>query len=326
MIYAPATKPQVRVKVNGIDAVCPDMNCDYVYTTSPSEVTAQTLAANLVDITVTGTALPTTATNVRVVVGNAQCGTVTVNSDATEITCTLAHQPAAGSWDVQVIDDSGLAPIAAGTAKIYVSLTVSAVSPSTGLNQLGGDVLTITGAGFDADTTATTVVFNEDSTACDIESATPTEIKCKIAGFDAATISGGASATYTVKATVNAVEDTSQTVTRLDTKQSGQTVVPSSVSPVLLTDLVVTLESTYQGTMTSALDLKATLNGKTNTTITRPLFVKSIDATAKTVTITFPGADSGEYWLALEGTGVGRIDQIPLLLTVEGVITGISPL
>ena len=78
--------------------------------------------------------------------------------------------------------------------------------------------------------------------------------------------------------------------------------------------------------MTSALDFKATLNGKTNTTITRPLFVKSIDATAKTVTITFPGADSGEYWLALEGTGVGRIDQIPLLLTVEGVVTGISPL
>ena len=98
------------------------------------------------------------------------------------------------------------------------------------------------------------------------------------------------------------------------------------MSPVLYSELVVTLESTYTGVMTSALDFEATLNGVSNTTISRPLFVKSIDAGAKTVTIAFPGADSGDYQLALEGKGVGRIDKEALNLKVEGVVTGISPL
>lgn len=118
----------------------------------------------------------------RVVLGNAKCGTVTASD--TEITCSLEHFAAAGSWDVQVIDNNGLSIIADGTAKIDVSLAVSSISPNTNLNMLGGDVITITGTGFDSDTSATTVKFTEDSTNCDIESATPTEIKCKVAGFD----------------------------------------------------------------------------------------------------------------------------------------------
>lgn len=204
MLAAPATKPQVAVKIYGIDGVCPDLNCDYVYTTPPSEVTVQTLAANLLDISIEGTALPTDG--VRVVLGNAECGTVTATETA--ITCSLSHQPAAGSWDVQVIDANGLAPIADGVAKIDVALTVSSISPSSDLNQLGGDVITITGAGFDEDTTATTVTFSEDSTACDVESATPTELKCKISGFDKTRIDNGESADYTVAVTVNSVENT----------------------------------------------------------------------------------------------------------------------
>ena len=31
MIYTDAQNPQVRVKVNGIDGVCPEFNCDYTY-------------------------------------------------------------------------------------------------------------------------------------------------------------------------------------------------------------------------------------------------------------------------------------------------------
>ena len=30
-IHADAQKPQVLVTVNGIDGVCPEFNCDYVY-------------------------------------------------------------------------------------------------------------------------------------------------------------------------------------------------------------------------------------------------------------------------------------------------------
>jgi len=129
MLYASAEKPQVLIKVNGIEGVCPEFNCDYVYTQPTSEITVQALA-NGNELTITGTALPTT--DVRVVLGNAECGTVTASE--TEITCTLGVLPAAGSWDVQVYDPKGLVPIADAVVKIDVALTVSAISPSTDLN------------------------------------------------------------------------------------------------------------------------------------------------------------------------------------------------
>ena len=37
MLYTPVMKPQVRVQVNGLDAVCPDQNCDYLYKENLSE-------------------------------------------------------------------------------------------------------------------------------------------------------------------------------------------------------------------------------------------------------------------------------------------------
>jgi hypothetical protein len=40
MLYSDAQKPQVMVKVNGIEGVCPNFNCDYVYTTAVGEITA----------------------------------------------------------------------------------------------------------------------------------------------------------------------------------------------------------------------------------------------------------------------------------------------
>jgi len=126
MLFHDATKPQVLVKVNKIEGLCPEFNCDYLYTAATSEITAQALA-NGKEITVTGTTLPTE--NVKVVLGNVECGTVTAS--ATEITCTLTVLPAAGSWNVEVYEPKGLVPVKADVAKIAVALVVTAVSPAT---------------------------------------------------------------------------------------------------------------------------------------------------------------------------------------------------
>ena len=40
MLYNDAEKPQVLVTINGIDGVCPDFNCDFVYVDAPSEITS----------------------------------------------------------------------------------------------------------------------------------------------------------------------------------------------------------------------------------------------------------------------------------------------
>lgn len=91
MLYHDAEKPQVMVKVKGIEGLCPGFNCDYEYEAATSSITAQALA-NKKELTITGTGLPTK--DVSVVLGNAKCGTVTAT--ATEIKCTLATLPAAG--------------------------------------------------------------------------------------------------------------------------------------------------------------------------------------------------------------------------------------
>ena len=94
-LYTDASQPQVIISVNGIDGVCPEFNCDFLYIEPTGQVTAQSLS-NGVDLTITGTNLPTE--NIRVLLANAECETVTASE--TEITCTLNHHPAAGSWDV----------------------------------------------------------------------------------------------------------------------------------------------------------------------------------------------------------------------------------
>lgn len=197
MLYHNAEKPQVLVKVNNLEGLCPNFNCNYVYAVSSSDITAQALT-NGKDITITGTSLPTT--DIRVVLGNTECGTITAS--ATEITCSLSVLPAAGSWNVEVYELNGLVPIASGVAKIDVSLVVTSINPSTGLNQLGGDELTISGTGFDTDMSKLNVNFS-DSTKCDVKSATATEIKCIIACFDKLALNTGSP--YATTVTVNTI-------------------------------------------------------------------------------------------------------------------------
>lgn len=130
----------------------------------------------------------------------------------------------------------------------------------------------------------------------------------------------------TLTVTVNSVPNSAQSVTMLPTVQQGTAVSPSSVSPVLATDLTVTLDASYPGDMNSRLDFTCKLVEKANITNSRDLYVMSVDAGAKTVKIKFSGAMSGVYFLALEGKGVGRIGSDSLELAVESKVTAISPL
>lgn len=95
------------VTVNGIDGVCPEFNCDYLYIDTDKLIQSQTLT-NGVDLTITGVGLPTE--DIRVRFANAEC-TDGITATETEITCTLNFLPAAGSWDVKLTDYRGLIPI-----------------------------------------------------------------------------------------------------------------------------------------------------------------------------------------------------------------------
>lgn len=100
---------------------------------------------------------------------------------------------------------------------------------------------------------------------------------------------------------------------------------PNSVSPVLASVLTVSLEATYPETLVAASDFEASLISRDDPSIVRPLYVMSVDDSTKSLRIKFPGAESGNYNIMLNGVGVGRIDKDPLALTVTGQVSGISP-
>ena len=147
-------------------------------------------------------------------------------------------------------------------------------------------------------------------------------MECIVSGFDASTLDSATP--YSLSVVVNSVSDATQSVEILSTKQSGVSVSPTSVSPVLATVLTVTLESDYPHEM-AVEDFKAQLISTTDKSITRPLYVMDVDDSTKSLTIKFPGADSGNYYVMVNSTHIGRIDEEPLELTVEGVVTGYSP-
>ena len=241
-------------------------------------------------LTIDGTALPTT--DIRVMFGHAECTGITASD--TQITCTLASAPAAGNWDVEVTNMMGLTPIASGVAKISVSLVVTDISPSTGLNQLGGDELTITGEGFDPMTGGTSITFS-DATPCEITSVSQTELKCISAGFDSGSID--TASPYTVNVDVNGETDSGLSIIIDGLVLPIASLSRTSVSPVLASILVLTLPSDYSGAMNSVDDFTAELIDSTDASITKPLYVMAVDGVAKTVTVKFPGADSGVYYV-----------------------------
>jgi hypothetical protein len=140
----------VLVDVDGLPALCVNLNCDYTYEAATAEITNQTYDSSTKVIVVTGTSLPTTG--VTLSFGGVTCANSTPSSayTATEITCTLKNAPRAGDHKAEIRDSKGLIPFASGVADINIALVITSVTPDVA-NALGGDILTIVGTGFPLD-------------------------------------------------------------------------------------------------------------------------------------------------------------------------------
>lgn len=111
------------------------------------------------------------------------------NSTSThgELHCILADAPTCGEWLPEVYSDHGLIPLDPNTAKIKVDCTVTAITPNTDLNVLGGDNLTISGTNFPkfiADNTVSIGFSNSEGTKCVLQSSKSTEMICLTKSFD----------------------------------------------------------------------------------------------------------------------------------------------
>lgn len=109
--------------------------------------------------------------------------------------------------------------------------------------------------------------------------------------------------------------------------------VPSEVSPVLLTNIVVTLASGYTGTLATTTThvklygVNVIESGVTYANYERDMYVYAVDDTAKTLTFKFPGSplrhDSYRFEVRTDAEGI--LDSTALALTVKGEVTEYTP-
>jgi hypothetical protein len=310
-IKTDAQKPQVLVTVNGIVALCSNDNCDYTYTETESIVSSQTLVDN--EVTITGSALPISDASIKF--GPTSC-TVSTSTE-TELLCTLDEDHVAGEWISQVITDAGVLPNEVAEP-ITVSHQVDSVSPSTGVNFLGGDILTISGNNFGTDLDAVAVTF-ADGTICNVKSVEMTSITCKAARF-----TSDVTSPQDVTVTINNVEDSSLSVEMKTVVAQSLYLSPSSASPVLKTELTVYLSDAFVDIQ--AADFTATLLKDDDPEFVEvELFVMSADQETNSIKIKFNGARSGHYHIGLHHEVEGTVASEELAIHVHSTINSISP-
>lgn len=69
---------------------------------------------------------------------------------------------------------------------------------------------------------------------------------------------------------------------------------PTSVSPVLKSELTIFLADDYAATLNRE-DFTATLYSEEDSTLEKELYVMSVDESSKSIQVKFPGAPSGQY-------------------------------
>ena len=196
-LYTAETQPQVIVTVNGTEAICASLNCNYNYVTPNASITGFSLSGTT--LTITGQQF--TSPIRQIMFSNIACTNPTIVNTQT-ITCTVIA--VAGNWQPIVIDGNGLIPVNTASV-INVPLIVTSLSPNTLLNPFGGTILTITGSNFPQSTTDGTnlTISFSDGTTCELMSTSSTQMVCDPDQFT----TGLTSATFNV--TVNGVTDTS---------------------------------------------------------------------------------------------------------------------
>lgn len=282
------------VTVDGIEAICPKLNCGYTYNAPKAKITSQKLTGNVIEVE--GTDLPVTD-DVEVSISGTACS-VNIKT-ATKVTCTLASTPTAGDWHVEVRDSEGRAN-PGSVAKISIPLIVNSVSPKSNINYYGGTVLTIKGTGFPLQTWKAKVKL-DDGTGCKVLTSTSTEITCKLWKFK--TVDSVKS--FKVGLTVHKKTSETATIKQIAAVPKSVGVVPNTASPVLHTNLVITVAG---GTLVKD-KVFVELVAADDEDNRKPLYVIKSDAFKQEIKVKFGGAISGLYKLVVSTEADGRLDD-----------------
>jgi hypothetical protein len=230
----------------------------------------------------------------------------------------LESKPAAGSWNLKVATDEGQIELDAAMATIDIPLTVTSVEPNTELFSIGGDTISIVGDNFGTDCCAVSVSF--DGVACDHPEVSMNLITCKTNPFNV--VEDGASVTVTV--TVNGVVDESQSVTVKTALPSALSMSPTSVSPVLKSEVDIVLSADFADILTRE-EFQVRAVSSEDESVSISMYVMSVDPANIAIKAKFPGAKSGSYRILIDSATRARVDCSALTLLVQSTVTNFSP-
>lgn len=167
-----------------------------------------------------------------------------------------------------------------------------------------------------------TIIFDDSSsTNCTPVSSTQTTLICLTSAFAESLTS----TTVTPTITINGVAVShSVSLTTTDTLYSVTSITPSSASPVLKTDIVIQLDTSFPYTLDRD-DFTVNATDENDSTYVRFLKVNSVDDSAKTLTVKFGGAESSNFILSVRHSTYGLLKAYERILDVGGYVTGISP-
>ena len=142
--YTVEDKPQIMVQIDEFPALCRHLNCAYKYKSQESVIKSFTVT----DLAVVLTAEKLRTENVTYTVELAKtaCAVATADADKpteTQIKCTLAAAIPSGKWLPKVTDEFGLIKLDPAVSPHEVALDVTDISPKSGLNPAGGNLMTI---------------------------------------------------------------------------------------------------------------------------------------------------------------------------------------
>lgn len=147
MLRTYETEPQVRVWVGDYPAVCKNLECNYLYVEPAGEVTAFTYTDGTRELVLTGIDLPVNSSMVRhVEFAHSKCTISAISNES--LTCVLDYEPVCGDHLPYLSSIYGLVNNSANLTESTITCTATSVVPTTQLNLLGGDNLTISGTQF----------------------------------------------------------------------------------------------------------------------------------------------------------------------------------
>jgi len=156
------------------------LTCDYTYKEQESII--KSFAVDGLDVTITAEKLRTVNVTHTVELAKIACTIAEADTPTeTEIKCKLASAIPAGKWLPKVTDEFGLIKVDSGVTALEVALEVTEITPKSGLNPAGGNIVTIKGNNFPTSLTnlyGMTITLDK-IVKCIPKTITATELTCE---------------------------------------------------------------------------------------------------------------------------------------------------